>query len=229
MNKGLMELIETCGLGDAVVVKDGNVGERIELLLSVGLVKPAKALQDRVRQTEQLRRVHEDRYIKITDEKINAFLKLKVGAYNRRRETEPVIKQHITTRLDPSTLIDEIWSNPYQNLLQQYVLGIGINVLGTTTHSLSIRTCDYSNSGPGLIGKFEWKEQTLEEYEGIPPEPVLLSLAEHKRKNLFDYFVVASVQGVPDPIILGRFHQHSDRYYIPGCQWGEDIQMDDLA
>lgn len=76
------------------------------------------------------------------------------------------------------------------------------------------------------IGKFEYKEVGLAEYEGVPPRHVLDAIREHKSRNVFDTMVVGSVQFVPDPIVWGMVNGDTNRYFI--AQWDKDICLDDV-
>lgn len=93
--------------------------------------------------------------------------------------------------------------------------------------SIYERTCDYDKSDPETIGRFEWKEERVEDYDGLPPAPVIETFKEHKARKVFDYFTIASVNSVPDPLLLGRIDGDDDnRWFI--AQWGEDVCLDDV-
>ncbi len=89
------------------------------------------------------------------------------------------------------------------------------------------KTCDYDLTKEGTIGKFEWTEVPVEEYEGLPPKRVLETFKKHKERKVFDYFTIASVEGIKDPLLLGRLNgERSKRWFI--AQWGIDVSLDDL-
>jgi len=106
-----------------------------------------------------------------------------------------------------------------------WVMRSGLHPLETC--SIYEKTCDYDKHDPETIGRFEWKEVPVEEYEGLPPAPVLETFKEHKARKVFDYFTIASVNSVPDPLLLGRIDGDDDnRWFI--AQWGKDVCLDDL-
>jgi hypothetical protein len=71
-----------------------------------------------------------------------------------------------------------------------------------------------------------WTEALLQDYPTIPPAEVLKALRKHQERKVFDYFTIASVKGVPDPLLLGRVIGSKDRWFIK--QWGEDIHVEDV-
>jgi hypothetical protein len=87
-------------------------------------------------------------------------------------------------------------------------------------------TEDHSTTREGTIGKFRWTESPVEQYAGIPPLNVLHKFKDEKAKNVFDYFTIASVNAVRDPLLLGRIEDSSNRYFI--AQWGDDVSLDDV-
>ena len=93
--------------------------------------------------------------------------------------------------------------------------------------SISRRTCDYYSSEEGKIGQFVWEESDVKEYTGIPPQKVLDRLKQVREMKIFDYFTIASVKGIKDPIVLGRFNDDNDnRYFVD--QWGDDVKIEEL-
>ncbi len=95
-----------------------------------------------------------------------------------------------------------------------------------STSTLSERTCDYMSSEDGKIGQYAWKEEKLEDYKGIPPKEALEALKEHQERQVFDYFTIASVKGIKDPLLLGKINGVEDRFFI--TQWGSDVNLDDI-
>lgn len=91
---------------------------------------------------------------------------------------------------------------------------------------LSIRTNDYHKTEEGTIGKFWWDEKNIDQYTSCPPKEILEKLKIHKERNVFDYFTIATVKHISDPLLLGRISNVQDRFFI--AQWGEDIQLDDI-
>lgn len=89
---------------------------------------------------------------------------------------------------------------------------------------VSRSTCDASRSVG--IGKFQWTEEVLESYKMIPPKEVLESLWFHKERNVFDYFTIASVNEIADPLLLGKINNSADSWFC--FQWGKDIALEDV-
>ena len=88
------------------------------------------------------------------------------------------------------------------------------------------KTVDLQSSKAGTVGRFEWTEVCVGDYPGIPPANVLETFRNVKAKKLFDYYTVASVNAVPDPLLLGRIENSTSRYFIG--QWGNDVSLDDV-
>jgi hypothetical protein len=108
-----------------------------------------------------------------------------------------------------------------------YSIGRGTRSVLPPFESIYEKTCDYDKYDPETIGRFEWKEERVEDYEGLPPAPVIETFKEHKARKVFDYFTIASVNSVPDPLLLGRIDGDDDnRWFI--AQWGADVCLDDL-
>lgn len=91
---------------------------------------------------------------------------------------------------------------------------------------LMAKTKHYVSTAPGQIGQYKWVEDKIEELMKLPPMRVLKRLVEEKGKNLFDYFTVARLAELPDPLLLGRINGVNDRFFI--AQWDNDICLDDL-
>lgn len=78
----------------------------------------------------------------------------------------------------------------------------------------------------GDVNRFQWEEVTVERYAGIPPTKVLLKFKAEKEKQVFDYFTIASVNAVRDPLLLGRIESSDKRWFI--AQWGDDVALDEI-
>ena len=91
---------------------------------------------------------------------------------------------------------------------------------------ISRNTCDFFSSEEGKIGQFSWREVPLSEYRTLPPQDVLETLKIHQDRKVFDYFAIASVEQIKDPLLLGHVIGSSDRWFIK--QWGEDIALEDV-
>jgi len=198
MDGTLMELVEDCGKPTVQTVKDiSPVRRKIEELEKLGFLKAVENLKQKVSKEEKLRKLGVYPYVRITEEKILDYLMRKAKEYN-------------TKVGQPDFKVDK-----------------GINQPGmflSPTHSLLASTC-HRGSYSG-IGYFLWEETPITTYEGIPPDGVLTTLKEHKERGVFDEFVVATVEAIPDPLLLGKINEVSDRFYI--AQWGNDIALDDI-
>lgn len=98
--------------------------------------------------------------------------------------------------------------------------GIGI------TSDLVAFTNDFLSPSEERVSGFMWTEEKVSEYKAVPPDAALAALKTAKGKEIFDYFVIASVTNMKDPLLLGRLHGSEDRYFL--AQWGEDIALDDV-
>lgn len=93
--------------------------------------------------------------------------------------------------------------------------------------TFSEKTCDFYSSEEGKIGQYLWTELKIEDYKTIPPKEILERLKEEQNKNVFDYFTIASVEGIKDPVLLGKINNYNGRFFI--SQWGTDVTLDDLV
>lgn len=92
--------------------------------------------------------------------------------------------------------------------------------------TISASTIHASSLADGTIGRYAWTEVPVETYKGIPPKDVLVKMAEHKARNIFDYFTVGSVNAVKDPLLMGRVDGLDARFFL--AQWGDDVSLDDV-
>lgn len=63
-------------------------------------------------------------------------------------------------------------------------------------------------------------------YEEVPPDDVLLAFSAAKEHTCFDSFEIAHIVQVKDPILFGRVHGCSDRFFI--AQWDDDVKIEDI-
>jgi len=139
-------------------------------------------------------------------EQLNIHRQQGIMEAQQRRQREAQIHQIIA--YDPIPF-HAPWSNP------------------SGTCSIYEKTCDYNKLDPETIGRFEWNEERVEDYDGLPPVEVLETFKEHKARGAFDYFTIASVNSIPDPLLLGRIDGDDDnRWFIDN--WGTDVCLDDL-
>lgn len=122
------------------------------------------------------------------------------------------------------------WELEYPNLattVTEASLGYGSDQIARNTSYIPgfmRQTIDYRESTG--IGQYVWTESNIKDYAGIPPIGVLERLKETKAKEIFDYFSIATVNEVKDPLLLGRINGHADRYFL--AQWGNDISLDEV-
>lgn len=95
------------------------------------------------------------------------------------------------------------------------------------TERFSADTNDRMETALDTIGRFEWTETPIDQYATLPPEDALKSLEINKSRQVFDYFTIASVNAVKDPLLLGRIVGKKERWFL--AQWGEDVKIDDVV
>lgn len=69
----------------------------------------------------------------------------------------------------------------------------------------------------------------LEQYGKVPPDEVLVALAQAQDRGCFDYFEVADIESVkivPDPLLLGRVEGSEVYFFI--TQWDNDVKISDI-
>ena len=124
------------------------------------------------------------------------------------------------------------WGNGIANALMRAAPMTGlIGAINAMYSKLSVKTCDYHSSDPNSIGQYAWTEVDVKDWKGVtlnstPPKNVIDDMQEHKEREVFDCFTVASVKGIHDPLLLGRITGVEDRFFI--SQWADDICLDDL-
>lgn len=249
--KGLMELVDDCEQVNEPYTKTDENMLRAEQLKDLGFLKVAEDIVTQVKTKDKLGRITDYGYIKITDEQIAKFLDKKVELYNAEHEIKPSQidpdesvsarrrwfdfgKRIQSPQMPMPPLEQRDFGNPlrytqrsmiadmYDRMMRDSILlGFGGYTGGS---SLSRDTCDRGKSTG--IGRFEWNETHIQAYKTIPPQDVLDKLAEHKAREVFDYFTIASIESIPDPLLLGRVNDVKDRFFI--AQWGKDITLDDI-
>jgi hypothetical protein len=86
--------------------------------------------------------------------------------------------------------------------------------------------------GKGIHHKavWYWVETLVSRITDCIPTNCLQILKSWKEKNIFDYFTVATVKEnhrpLNDPFLIGRIKEDSNRYFL--CQWGDDINIDNI-
>lgn len=219
--------------------------EKAGELEKLGFKDVSKKMLSKIEMKYKLAKITEFKYIKITTKQIEDYLKRKASRYNEERNKK-IAKQK--KELENSLL------NETNHFAQSLLYAFGIDRAnmnsesrGTATGYLSNfysdipseekndnpevsyydeRTEDYLSSSKNTIGRFIFTETKLSGYSSIPPTYVLKILEEHQNRNIFDYFTIAKVNSIVDPLLFGRINDCEDRFFI--CQWGDDIQLDDI-
>ena len=222
----LMELIRTCE--EATQTKQPNYAA-LELageLGKLGLDKMAKKLGKEFLVAEKLQCVAQEKYSVVTEAKIQKFLEGLAKDYNAKRKKNTII-------LDGHTLNYTVHPQTPDGLLAANISFTGVmnslyddGPMMTGNSRLSASTCDYLSNDPGSIGSYRWNEVKISEYLGIPPASALKALRVAQEKEIFDYYTIASVSAVKDPLLLGRIEGVEDRFYL--AQWGDDVSLDDV-
>ena len=197
----------------------------------LGFKKISNNILTNIKLKEKINNIAKYKYLKITEEMVHTYLDNKVKEYNKIHEESKTTSIIHGTPLYDSGMGD---FHPFNTI--SYGYRFPVVFMGTVSPSIDNKkskiieiikqTCDYYSREKGTIGKFVWKECPIEEYESIPPKEVLTKLRIHKDRLLFDYFTIASVENVKDPLLFGRINETTDKYFI--AQWGEDILLDDL-
>lgn len=214
-------------------------------LEELGFERLGKDLRDRVLKAEKLGSIKSEGYLCITNDKINAFLRRKAQEYN-----ESVVKKYGKKK---ESSAEEIWKalngefelewKKYSNSItldssenqvsnQSFsseaplpTFTFGSSAFGMSSDLVAL-TQDFLSPSKERISGFMWKEERIDQYEALPPAHALTALKTAKAKEIFDYFTIASVSHVKDPLLLGRIHGSEDRFYL--AQWGEDVALDDV-
>lgn len=233
----LMELVYDAAGEDEYVIAESCAAKRDRLMELQGLGFHAVATKqlDELARRDKLAMAAQSGYVRIPEKNIEAFLSRKVELYNRQFAHEPkfteaqadgrnsgfLFRVPLLRRPDGFVEYGDITFDGMLNLAD------GRQVRLTNKNSMTIpsnHTCHfYKNEG---IGKFVWTETPIVDYEGIPPRHALEALKAAQEKAVFDYFTIASVNAVQDPLLLGRINGESDRFFI--AQWDTDVCLDDL-
>jgi len=243
MENNLMQLVDVCEKENATYHKTDENLDRAGYLEDLGFKHLSNEIIKQVEHKDRLSRITDYGYLKITKANIQKFLDKKAELYNTEHVEKKTGKhtvddvgymavdlaqtlETIGSMFGGSQLVRHYRVDPYSgimltpNRLDQFAERI------LPPETLSAKTCDYSKSGSDTIGQYKWEEERIENYKSIPPSDVLETLREHKERGLFDYFTIASVRGIPDPLLLGRLNESEDRYFI--AQWGSDIALEDV-
>lgn len=240
----LMELVNDCeAMEPTGQVAGGTAGSALATaaqLKKAGFAKSAAAIEQKLRYRQKLAMAAAFRYVRITDEKIQAFLNRKAEAYNREHTKEyKKIRQGISEYLgfgmalgrtdtrasyrDYASYVsfeNDVLTSPY------WGSNDAVQEPGRISRTFSASTIHSSSSDPKHIGRFQWTETPARDYVGVPPSEVVRALEEHQGRGIFDEFTVGTVEGLPDPMLMGRIQGVQDRFYI--ICWGDDVKLDDV-
>lgn len=249
----LMELVKDCDTLPA----SGEDTAKIEAarakatnLHDLGLLKVAQHLADKADLKYRLKRVADGKYVRITNEKIQAFLERRARQYDEGRQvpTEWGMQEDYVSlgdvfqewrrygnsvQIDPAMVYYQtngttVTMRQHYRHLQQELASQEIRRQQQVVEgpSLEARTKDFASMAKNTLGRFRWVEVPVANYDGIPPEHVLLRLAEEKQKGIFQEYHVASVENIHDPLLLGIVKGCEDRFFL--SQWGDDVSLDDV-
>mgnify|MGYP001583357486 FL=1 len=185
-------------------------------LEELGFKKISNNILSKIEVKKKINNIAKYKYLKITDLMIHTYLANKVKEYNK-------IHEKLKTS---SILYGNIQGNELGDISYTYrfspdpwaILHMSPDNKNNKITEIVKQTCDYYSGEKMTIGKFVWKECPIEEYESVPPKEVLTKLRMHKDRLLFDYFTIASVENIKDPLLFGRITETEDRYFI--AQWG---------
>src|SRR3989304_3728184 len=191
----LLELINVAKIEDEQNVSDTtlNIGNELKEL---GFSKMSDKILKSVQLKNRITNIAKQKYLKITTKMIEDYLDNKVNEYNKVNAEINFMKI----------------SGVYEDSLYTFNPFLWEKISDSRRVIIEKYTCDYISSKSDTIGKFVWIECPIEEYEGIPPKEVLDKLKIHKDKLIFDYFTIALVKNVKDPLLFGRINENDNRY-----------------
>lgn len=226
----LMELVEQCETFEHSNEKAAGAMKKAQELAHLGFKAVANEILRKASLEEKLNKLSQYKYVAITPEKIKVFLKNKADAYNKEHNGDGsnlAIQQSswrdygsvLYFSVPGTTVSEQIFTNTF--------FGTGSGALREEQVEIfEALTCHSSSTEKGTIGKYRWTETPVEQYKTLPPENVLNTFKTHKSRKVFDYFTIASVEGIHDPLLLGRLKGDNRCYFI--AQWGDDIKLDDV-
>jgi hypothetical protein len=243
-NNGLMELVNEC--------EPGKKPEKPFDYALTDLLRKLnfKAVMEKFPLKYKLGKAAEGGYVEITPKKIQTFLDRKAKAYDKehpKKESpglDPAMFRSFIQRyiLDQAVYFpnnqgrSHAWNNLngyskdmiFYDEASQFpppLQGMP-SAINARVETFEAKTNDYADTSKGAIGKFVWEERRIEDTAHVPPMAVLKSLEAEQEKKVFDYFTVAEVKGVNDPLLLGRINGTDMRWFL--AQWLNDVCLDDL-
>lgn len=244
----LMELVNGCRVMPDVETKTdvSNLLTKAQELESLGLMKAAKEVLAKAQREQRPSLVAG--FICVTTSDIEMFLEKKVREYDKKHKKIEArdVAERLTSGIGLSgfgglvgflgrynTVAAGTQQSGIGSIDDAYMRALigGTYFLPTSdvwrANKISRKTCDYLSNKDGAIGQFVWDEVEVKDYTGIPPQKVLDRLKQVGEMKIFDYFTIASMKEVKDPIIFGRFEDDNDnRYFVD--QWGDDVKIEDL-
>ena len=241
----LMDLVDTAELVNEPYEKTDENLQRAAELENLGFVQLAQDILKKVEAKDKRDRITKWGYLCITKEKIEQYLNKKVDLYNAQFRPSkaaivvPAQANPFTSLMDSfllggsfqeraGSITAQPMSDFYRYMTSQIMVSPTSFIIVPTnpdeTKISSKPTCHYQ--GGGEVGRYIWTEKRLSSYATLPPEHVLGILKEHQSRKVFDYFTIASVNAVRDPLLLGRVDGTEDRFYI--AQWGDDVALEDV-
>lgn len=245
----LMELVAECEMLAGAKKVSNEAIETKKLLKALGFNAAFTEVDRELDTNNQLARLAEFKYIVITNNKIKKFLNRKAETYNKTHESVVSLEESVLgmgiggigrataigTRPFTATQtqmnaveLGERMAHVTDSWMREYAQSVGVSIPMADPFSAMERISTptiHRNVNTGT-GQFAWDEVRVVSYKGIPPLSVLKTMKTHKARGIFDYFTIATVNEIKDPLLLGRINNHADRYFI--SQWGDDVSLDDL-
>lgn len=222
----LLELVGEC-------VEAGKEAGDIEAAIAeanslkdLGFNTAAAEIMVRATRKGKLNRIAEQKYVVITNEKIEEFLRRKAAVV--ARPTQDRFDRFMggftsEIRLGKQMLSADIANSVMMHFQRQAQLASESAWFSLTAQSIPSTLAAIDARGDRWV----WNEVPVADYKAIPPKDVLVKMAEHKARGCFDSFTIASVEKIHDPLLLGRIEGVLDRrWYI--AQWGDDVSLDDV-
>lgn len=229
----LSELLKECEILSVTKRPNYAALDRARQLAALGFDRLAQEISQKVLRDEKMECIVREKYPVVTPDRINAFLKKVVDCYN-----EKVVKKHGKKSRDhyedALTTFGDINSttNTWWDTSTSFSTGTSFNwrqlsgSIPLDSPRFIAMTNDFLTPSEDRVAGFAWKEVPVKDYDALPPDHALAALKCAQAKEIFDEFVIASVNKVKDPLLLGKIAGSEDRYFI--AQWGEDVALDDV-
>lgn len=223
----LMELVKYAELVNCDYKDSDEDVIKVRRLKELGLTRAAEKHMLEIKQKSALAKLAKLKIVKITKAQIETFLDLKVFNYNNKTKTKNKRKLRWTPQTASTWVADAAGNSAGLQIPQDWITK-SINILQEQEHlritTISAVTLDYCSNEEGTIGQFCWTETPIALYPNIPPEHALQKIEKHRTD--FDYFTIAEVNSIKDPLLLGRIVGIEDRFFL--AQWGDDVKLDDI-